>query len=158
MGELSPRGSKYSDEQRKEAAVLYTIKGSMRHVSDAMGIPQRTLHDWKGTDWWDEVSNEVRSENDNLFKSRYSEIIDKATRITIEKLDDVSAKDAAVIAAVAQDKLRLLCNQPSRITANADSMASLAQAFEKLALQHQEKIANAIEGQCEVIREDNSTD
>jgi len=126
------QGSKYADEQRKEAAVLYAVKGTYSQVARQTGIPKQTLRDWGQKDWWLDQIAQVRSENDELFKARYSQLIDEGTRIALEKLPEASAKEAAVIAAVAQDKLRLLMNQPTKISATSDSLSELAQRFAEL--------------------------
>ncbi len=63
MGDLVETGSKYSDDDRRQAVVEYYVHGVMSKVSEVTGIPETTLATWKNkTDWWDSVVAEVSSE------------------------------------------------------------------------------------------------
>lgn len=63
MGDLVETGSKYSDDDRRQAVVEYCVHGVMSKVSEVTGIPETTLATWKNkSDWWDGQLVEVRSE------------------------------------------------------------------------------------------------
>jgi len=52
MSDMVDRGSKYTDEQRRYAAAQYAVTGTLRSIEKETGIPNQTLSDWKGSDWW----------------------------------------------------------------------------------------------------------
>ncbi len=133
MGDLVKSGSKYSDEQRMEVAVLYAVSGNAKQVAKDTGIPRTTIVGWKGQDWWQDAVEQIRAQNTDKALAKYAQMVDKAQDIALEKLPDASAAQASIIAATATDKGRLLLNQPTSITGKAQSMADLAKAFNKLA-------------------------
>jgi len=114
MSELVGPGSKYTDEQRRQAAILYAINGTATSVESELNIPARTVNDWRNSEWWESIVAEVRLENNDRLIAKAQQIIDSATDITLEKLPEASAKDAATIGAIYVDKLRLSLNQPFR--------------------------------------------
>ena len=133
MGDLVKSGSKYSDEQRMEVAVLYAVSGNAKQVAKDTGIPRTTIVGWKNQEWWVDVVEQLRAQNTDKALAKYAQMVDKAQDIALEKLPDASAAQASIIAATATDKGRLLLNQPTSITGKAQSMADLAKVFNKLA-------------------------
>jgi len=133
MGDLVKSGSKYSDEQRMEVAVLYAVSGNAKKVAKDTGIPRTTIVGWKGQDWWQDVVEQLRAQNTDKALAKYAQMVDKAQDIALEKLPDASAAQASIIAATATDKGRLLLNQPTSITGKTTSIADLAKEFNKLA-------------------------
>lgn len=145
MSTLVPTGSKYSDQQRREAAQCYAIHGVMSVVSRHTGIPERTLGSWKDSDWWESTIAEVRAETESLVQARMTQIVDLATQQTIDKLPELDGKASMVVAAVAYDKLRLSQNLPGRITSNSgDAMQQLAKQFAALSDSFQARDAGVV--------------
>ena len=154
MSEMVPTGSKYTDTQRKQAATQYAIDGIMSTVSKHLNIPEPTLCGWKQTDWWDEVVNEVRTENQNEHISQYHELTRKALRkadLAIDNLgDDLSAGDIkalVVTGATATDKARLLLGLSTSNPGKGATMADLQAQFERLAANHKAIQATVIDEQ-----------
>ncbi len=133
MGDIVKTGSKYSDEQRMEVAVLYAISGNAKKVAKDTGIPRTTIVGWKGQEWWVDTVEQIRAQNTDKALAKYSQMVDKAQDIALEKLPDASADQASIIAATATDKGRLLTNQPTSITGKAQSIDDLANAFNRIA-------------------------
>ena len=135
MSEMVRTGSKYTDDQRTQAAIQYAIKGNMVAVAKDTGIPRKTIVDWKGSDWWDSIIAEVRQENTNYQVARYTAIIEKAQEITLAKLPEATAAQAAVISGIATDKARLLLNLPTSISSTqgtTEAINALAKQFKEL--------------------------
>ena len=151
MSDLVGPGSKYTDEDRRRAALEYSLTGSLSKVAERMGIPRKTISDWKNkSEWWVEVSAKVRHQKEAKILADNEEIIDKAHREIVDRLDNgdvqlvrtkngvelhkvpVKAKDAAVIRGISDDKRRLSLNQPTAITGNSTDMKTLANEFAKL--------------------------
>ena len=130
MSKLVTRGSKYTDEQRIDAAVIYAAKGTYSAVIREKNIPKSTLSNWSKTDWWDEVVAEVRTEKSSEHRANYVEIIDKAQKQTLKALPKANAAQAHLIACQATDKVRLHDGMPSSISSNMDNRALAEQCKE----------------------------
>ncbi len=147
------QGSKYSNEQRIEAVVNYMVHGTLTKASEACSIPLTTLHDWKQTEWWEQLTEEVRNEKEDEFRAAFTRIIDAANKRVEEALEKgeaklvktkdgyeerrvpVGAKDATMIAAISYDKLRLSMNLPTSISqssGNSGIQAKLEELSRKL--------------------------
>ena len=171
-GCLTGPGSKYTDEERRGAALEYGVYGNMAKVARITGIPETTLFYWKNhSGWWDTLVVEVRGEKADEQRQGYSLIVDKAHKETLDRLENgdfahfkgekfripVKAKDAAIIAGIATEKIRLSDNLPTSITANGnveEEIKKLAQYFCDISDKYTEKQANAIPGEYKEIEED----
>ena len=138
MSELvgNASGSKYSDEQRINAAVIHASTGVYSRTSEQTGIPDRTLRDWGNTDWWNEVITEVREQNKEKRIAQYDEIMDLAHTQVVDKLPDSSARDAMIIMATAQDKGRILQQLPNAYRGGDDTLADLKERFRAIEREH----------------------
>jgi len=149
MSDLVKTGSKYSDQQRMEVVVLYAISGNAKKVAKATGIPRTTIVGWKKAEWWQDAVTSIRSEKADEHRAKYSELVDKAQKVALEKLPEATAAQANLIACQATDKIRLHDGMPTEITGKAESMNSLAQEFRKLSQQWEEKQARVVAVQDE---------
>jgi transposase-like protein len=164
MSELVGQGSKYTDEERREAAVQYAVTGSVSATSRAMDIPRRTISDWTRTDWWDEVVAEVRQLKADEHIARYQALTDKALRVAEEAIDrldpsSISASDIKALivsGATSTDKARLLMNQPTSVKSDSSSTDMLRLKFEYIARhsvwnpeKQRYEIQEPIDGECE---------
>ncbi len=132
MSKLVKNGSKYSDQQRMEVAILYAISGNMKKVARDTGIPRTTIVGWNKTDWWDDAVATVRSEKADEHRAMYSKLVAKAQQVALEKLPEASAAQAHLIACQATDKIRLHDGMPTEITGKSGDMRALANEFAKL--------------------------
>ena len=144
MSKLVTRGSKYTDDQRISAAVIYAAKGTYSAVIREKNIPKSTLSNWSKTDWWDEVVAEVRTEKSGEHRAMYTQIVDLAQEVTLDKLPDANAAQAHLIACQATDKVRLHDGMPTAITGKSEDMAALAQEFKALSAKWEEKQVNVV--------------
>ena len=136
MSCMVPTGSKYTDDQRTEAAIQYEVTGSFKKTSKITGIPKSTLQDWARTEWFIELAVMVRSEKKLRHRARFSKIVDMAQAQTIKELPNATAQQAAIIGGVAFDKLRLIDNQPTSIRGDSSTVHALADKFRKLSADH----------------------
>ncbi len=144
MSKLVTNGSKYSDEQRTEAAIHYAVTGSLVKTEEATGIPDSTIGTWKKQDWWEELVGSVRNEKGEEHRAVYAKIVDKAQKQTLDKLPDANAAQAHLIACQATDKVRLHDGMPTAISGKAESTASLVKQFEQIARSFKEKQVNVV--------------
>jgi hypothetical protein len=131
MSQLCPTGSKYTDDQRLNAATEYAIKGSFVKVSESTGIPDSTLRGWRDSEWWDETVAMVRDQKHSEIRARYVEIIQAAQDQTIKELPNATAQQAATVAGIAFDKVRIADNLPIKLTGDV-SVEALAQQFQDM--------------------------
>ena len=75
MSDLVKSGSKYSDQQRMEVAVLYAISGNAKKVAKATGIPRTTIVGWKKQEWWQDAVTSIQSEKADEHRAKYSELV-----------------------------------------------------------------------------------
>jgi len=115
------KGSKYTAEQKADVAIQYAISGNMKKVARQSGIPRTTIISWQKQDWWDELIAAVRSEKADEHRAKYSELVDAAQQVALEKLPEASAQQAMIIAATGTDKIRLHDGMPTSIAGNTDT-------------------------------------
>lgn len=156
MSELVPTGSRYTDEQRRQAVMEYAICGVMSHVSRNLNIPEPALCQWKQSDWWESLSKEVQTPKEEHILAQYTEITTKAGEVVMDRLENgdvrlvggervrvpVSARDASIIGGISFDKRRLVLNQPTSISVKSDNLEELASQFRDLARRSQEKVVS----------------
>jgi len=150
----------------------YLIKGNQAAVSRSLDIPEPTLCDWRKTDWWDELTEEFRIQKKDQIEAELTQIIEKANKETIDRLENgdvyvyqgkalrapMKGRDTATVGAIAYDKLRLSLHLPTSITGKAESMSALAQQFRQLSEQWDEKQANVVAVQEESEEETEDDD
>ncbi len=149
MGKFVKTGSKYTDQQRMEVAVLYAVSGNAKQVAKDSGIPRTTIVGWKKQDWWHDAVTRVQSEKADEHRAKYSELVDKAQQQTLDKLPDANAAQAHLIACQATDKVRLHDGMPTAITGKSEDMNSLAAEFRALSAKWEEKQVNVVAVQDE---------
>ena len=81
-------GSKYSNQKRIEAVVFFMLHGSLTKTSKACGIPLTTLHDWRHSEWWPELSKQVRIEKESEFQAGLSRIVTSALGEIEDRLEN----------------------------------------------------------------------
>ncbi len=162
LGSMTFQGSRYAIDDRIRAVVSYLTTGSQAATSRMLGIPASTLCEWRQTEWWEAVSDEVRSQHEDRFRAGFAAILDRAQLAVLDRLEHgdsklvrvretrseggtkdfefearrvpVSMRDASLTAAIFYDKLRLSLNLPTSITAgnNDGKLKALAEQFAEL--------------------------
>jgi hypothetical protein len=131
----------------ERAAIAYCIEGNISAASKACNIPASTIRDFReNSEVWDIATVQYRDQNNDQFIARANQIIDLATDVTIEKLPDASARDAATIGAIFYDKQRLALSLPTRITTGStdQQIAALVDSFSALADTYNARNVNVI--------------
>jgi low affinity Fe/Cu permease len=144
MSEMVPTGSKYTDEQRIEAATQYAIDGSLTKVADKIGIPRTTINEWAKSEWWVQHIVKVRQQNDDKVLAKAAKIVDLAQQVVLDKLPEATASQAAVIGGIYIDKGRLIRNQPTSIQGKSGDMQALIKKFDELSNKWEEKQVNVV--------------
>jgi len=118
---LVPTGSKYTDEDRRQAVVLYLTLGTNTAVATEIGCDDSTISRWRETDWWEQEAQKVAEEIEDEFRANLRQVALKGTELALECIEskELKGKEAMVTAGIAYDKLRLSENRPTSISANA---------------------------------------
>ena len=74
----------WSETKRIQTVTTYLSTGNLTETAGIMGIPYKTLQQWKASDWWKDMEKTIRSEEELQLDAKLSKIIDK----TLEKLVD----------------------------------------------------------------------
>ncbi len=137
-------GSRYTDEDRREAAITYLVTGNLRATAKQSNVNERTLADWVRSDWWDALLQTLHAEKGRELDSKLTQIIDRSLHELADRLVHgdqqltrdgslvrvpIPAKDAAIVAAVMFDKRQILRNLPTRITHDPGRLHRLAETL-----------------------------
>ncbi len=170
MGELVSRGSKYTNQQRREVVIEYHIKGNDQAVAKSTGISRQTINTWRlHSDWWDELLGEVRHEIGDQILGQNLQIAVKSGESVLDSLENGDEKlvwdkdkkehvikrvkpgayHSMLVSGISQDKARTQLNLPTSISGKAEDYQALAKQFKELSEQWDEKQANVIATQDE---------
>ena len=122
MKRLVETGSKYSDEDRRKAVVLYLVHGSDTRVAQESGINRTTICKWRNhSDWWDQVATTVSGEIEDKLRATFRKVALEGTQLALDAIrsKELKGKEAMITAGIAYDKLRLSENRPTSISGNA---------------------------------------
>ena len=96
---LVPTGSKYSDEDRRKAVVLYLVLGSDTLVAQESGICRQTINKWRNNaDWWQQVADTVAHEIEDKLRAGLRKITLEGTELVLEAIrnKELKGKEAMV--------------------------------------------------------------
>ncbi len=145
MSDMVPTGSKYTDEDRMKAAVVYGAYGTFMAVERELNIPNNTVCNWSKTEWWDEAVAKVRDEKSEEHRAMYSQIVDASQAKALELIPDMKdAKAAVLMACMGTDKIRLADNMPTSISGKGDNNGALMDQLRQLSSSLKEKNINVI--------------
>jgi len=141
----------YSDQQKLEAVQTYLMVGSLAEVGRLLHINEHTLRMWKQSDWWHQVTEDMKKQDQILLTKRLKGIAGKSLELMEERLNKgdwiydqktgelrrkpVSLRDAtqaSVAVLTLQDKID---NKENYVVAQEQieqKLAKLAEAFTKL--------------------------
>lgn len=155
----------WSQKKKIETVTTYLALGNAPMTEGVTGVPRGTIRQWKMQQWWKDLVEDIRNEEDTELDVKLSKIIDKSLDVVMDRVTDgdfifdsktgklhrkpVGMKDALQAVTQVFDKRNLLRGKPtSRVEKHTtqDTLNSLAEQFAKFAA------GRTIEG--EVIAED----
>lgn len=81
-------GDKWSLEKKEEACYLYNTQwGSFKKVSTLTGVPAVTIRAWAKTQWWAELTKEIRARHNNRMDGKFTYAIDKLVGDIMDRLE-----------------------------------------------------------------------
>lgn len=146
-------GRKYkwwSEDDRIRAATVYALVGSAVKVQEITGIPAGTIRQWKTTEWWPQIVDRIRRDQDDSLDVKLTGLIDKSVKEINDRLEKgdyvynnttgelsrkpVGGKDMAVMTSIFVDKRALLRKKQKAASDNASvdiRLKKLAEEFGK---------------------------
>ena len=127
---------KYSESDKKAAALATLIHGSSTKAAKQLSIPARTIRHWGHGDDWPALIESVRAEYEHVIRQKYSGVINASLDQISDRVTNgdfvfdkqgaqvrkpMSGKDLAIVNGVSFDKLSLILGRPTSIASNADS-------------------------------------
>lgn len=155
----------YSWSDKTKAVQLYMLNGNMKLVSELTNISYDTLCDWKKTEWWATVVEELRAAAKAKRGTKLSTIIDTSLELVQDRLENgdwiydqktgklvrkpVSLKDVTQVTNNLMDKQIKMEELADRLDNNKatvqETLAMLAKEFQKLNRNKQKAVATDID-------------
>lgn len=144
------RMTKWEPEDKQRAMQLFKSTGSISTTHHVTGIPMSTLEAWQRTTWWKERLLSLKAQDTAELEEASVAIAKQGMDIVKERLSNgdhilgkdgsiirkpVSARDAAVITAIAIDKRKVLNEEPVRgeQLGTTERLLKLVEQFTKFA-------------------------
>ena len=152
------KSSPYTKDDVIKAARAHLIHGTYTGAAKATGIGIDAIKGWANKDWWPILIEEINYlrniETDGQFSNLISSALAEATDrikngdvVVVKgelKRKPVSARDAALVAAIAFDKRQVHRGDPTQISQQnfdvSERLAQLQDTFDELARRSEEKV------------------
>lgn len=160
--------SKWNKDDVIAAAKAYLATGTWNSAAKLTGIPVDTIKRWGRKDYWPIILEDINYLKNIETDRQLSNLMEKALSESLDRLEHgdyvvakgevvrkpVTARDAALIAAIAYDKRALHRGDPTRIEEKNFSiderLIELKDTFDALARRNEEKVVAEVEkGQAE---------
>lgn len=151
--------SQYSPQVRQQAIADYAVYGNGRRVSRELGIPAETVQGWIKSEWGQELLTTIRAETQDEMIAGYTKMVKRNLELQHDRLEHgdvvgvsedgkplrqaVRYRDLVVGAGIGVDKIRIMCNQATSITATDGALVRIS---EQLAAYAKDKREKVIEG------------
>ncbi len=162
---ITATGKHWTGKDRVRAVAAYLVLGNMARVSDELGIPLGTLNFWKTQPWWFEQVEKIRRDEDVEIDSTFTKIVKRTQEIILERLENgdkvlakdgslvsrpVSARDAALVAAISLDKRKALREVPQ----SEQNKIGMQERLNKLEMQFTKLVTEkTIEGESTPVQD-----
>lgn len=80
--------SSYSWHKKIAVVEKFMALGNLRLVSELEEVPYPTLTDWKKSEWWPQLVDEIRSSRRNVKARKMSDILDKGLDAIADRLEN----------------------------------------------------------------------
>lgn len=145
----------YPEEKRIEAVTIYAATGDIPLVEELTSVPQKRFHEWKKEQWFRDLLQEIRDENNAKLDAKFTAIAEKALEQVDDRLEHgdfhitrdgeilrkpLSGKDLIFVGDKSLDKRQLLRGEPTSRSESVggnltvvNKLEELAKTFENLA-------------------------
>jgi transposase-like protein len=78
----------WGDDQKIDAVKAYvTLGGNVAHTSLALQIPPQTLRNWTKTQWWKDLYEEIKHEDNIVMSHRLQKIVSRSMDLVEDRLE-----------------------------------------------------------------------
>jgi hypothetical protein len=149
---ISDVNKHYSDRQKIEAVTTYLMLGSLPLTAAALKMSEHTLIAWKRSEWWKDLVQEIKREENLVLSNKIKKIVDKSWDVVADRMEKgdfiydqktgklkrkpVSMRDANKVAmdsVLLREKLNMNENFTVAADQIEDKLTKLAKAFGDLA-------------------------
>lgn len=167
----------WSETKRIQTVTTYLSTGNLTETAGIMGIPYKTLQQWKASDWWKDMEKTIRSEEEHQLDAKLTKIIDKTLEKLVDSIENgehiydqrtgkikrmpAKMRDLNNAFNTILDKRQLIRKQPTKIveqTSTATQLQQLADSFAKFVQKKVDELPEVeyIEGETVIQQEDGS--
>lgn len=83
----APTNRSWSDKQKIEAVQSYMMLGNLALSSRLLSIPEVTLRYWKTTEWWKDVMDDLKVQDNIQMSARLKKIVDASLTAVEDRLE-----------------------------------------------------------------------
>jgi hypothetical protein len=136
----------------RSAVAEYLDCGNLQEVSRRIGVGYATVYKWHKRPDWTEYATELKACYEAKHIAAFRKLAERGAELSLERLENgdetvlagglivttkVKARDAAVIASIGFDKMRLAQGRPKGISEQTEGLAAaLLKQFQKLGQQY----------------------
>ena len=148
---MSVHGNAWSEAKRIEVATAHAMGLKAPMIEVATGVPAQTIRHWRLADWFKDLVDELRRDDDSEVDAKLTKIVGKSLDSVVDRLENgdfmydpkaktfvrrpVYIKDITRVADVMFDKRNLLRGKPTSISGKteqiSDRLLKLAAEFER---------------------------
>lgn len=81
-------GKWWGENDKISAVTTWLALGSIPLTAAATGIPKDTLNRWKYSDWWKQLTIDIKNEENLQLNGRLKKIVDKALLVVEDRLEN----------------------------------------------------------------------
>ena len=78
--------ARWSDSQKLEAVKTYLILGNLSLTASSLKIPLPTIKDWKKSEWWKQIQNELMVQEDLQLGDRLKKIVNRSYDVIEDRM------------------------------------------------------------------------
>jgi len=166
------KGKLYPDSKKLEAVKLWMLTGNLMHTAAALNLPFPTVRQWRYSEWWKELVEELKTEENIQLNTRLRLIAEKSLAVLEDRLENgdwvldrssgkmirkqVNLRDTTLAFNSLHDRRRRLLDEPEK-TENKqvmDRLQALASKFEEIANKKQPiQVTDVIFGETNAVHD-----
>lgn len=82
------KSSKYTPADKIAAVTAYMVTGNTKKATKYCGVPSSTIDQWKKTEWWATLTQQVKKEKNDELDAQLTAILHMALDETIDRLEN----------------------------------------------------------------------
>mgnify|MGYP006283174323 CR=1 FL=1 len=165
----------WSDKQKVEAVQHYLLVGNLALTARVMGIPEITIRQWKTTEWWKNVVEDLKLQENMQLSARLKNLVEASLVAVTDRLENgdfmydqktgqmirkpVNIRDAHKVATDLMEKRTMLekaAAPAQEQTQDVDRLEQLAEKFASFVLKKTEQAPVIVDVTDVVVKEDNA--